>query len=120
MKADLQQRKINVAVIPGSLIPVLQPLDKCLNKPFKDNMRRKYLNWMMTGPFEFHQREIRKHRRETWSSIGWSSRGKRFPKRWWEDCLKCQGDAIYDEEMPKVADNNMEDEFETGSKEEDD
>ena len=53
MKADLQRRKIDVAVIPGGLTPVLQPLDKCLNKPFKDNMRRKYLNWMMTGPFEY-------------------------------------------------------------------
>ena len=53
VKADLQRRKIDVAVIPGGLTPVLQPLDKCLNKPFKDNMRRKYLNWMMTGPFEY-------------------------------------------------------------------
>ena len=53
VKADLQQRKIDVAVIPGGLTPVLQPLDKCLNKPFKDNMWRKYLNWMMTGPFEY-------------------------------------------------------------------
>ena len=53
VKADLQRRKIEVAVIPSGLTPVLQPLDKCLNKPFKDNMRRKYLNWMMTGPFKF-------------------------------------------------------------------
>ena len=53
VKADLQRRKIEVAVIPGGLTPVLQPLDKCLNKPFKDNIRRKYLSWMMTGPFEF-------------------------------------------------------------------
>ena len=39
VKADLQRRKIEVAVIPGGLTPVLQPLDKCLNKPFKDNIR---------------------------------------------------------------------------------
>ena len=36
VKAALRQRKIDVAVIPGGLTPVLQPLDKCLNKPFKD------------------------------------------------------------------------------------
>ena len=31
VKAALGQRKIDVAVIPGGLTPVLQPLDKCLN-----------------------------------------------------------------------------------------
>lgn len=53
VKAHPQRRKFNVAVIPGGLTPVLQPLDKCLNKPFKDNIRRQYLSWIMTGPFEF-------------------------------------------------------------------
>ena len=43
VKAALRQRKIDVAVIPGGLILVLQPLDKCLNKPFKDSVRNKYL-----------------------------------------------------------------------------
>ena len=41
VKADLNRREIEVAVIPGGLTPVLQPLDKCLNKPFKDNVQRK-------------------------------------------------------------------------------
>ena len=27
-----------VAVIPGGLTTVVQPLDECLNKPFKDNV----------------------------------------------------------------------------------
>jgi len=53
LKADLQRHKIDVAVIPGSLTPVLHPLDKCLNKPFNDNLQRKYLNWMMAGHFEY-------------------------------------------------------------------
>ena len=38
VKADLNWRKIDVAVIPGGLTPVLQPLDRCLKKPFKDNV----------------------------------------------------------------------------------
>ena len=53
VKAALRQRKIDVAVIPGGLTPVLQPLDKCLNKPFKDSIRSKYLGWMISGPFEY-------------------------------------------------------------------
>ena len=53
VKAALKQRKIDVAVIPGGLTPVLQPLDKCLNKPFKDSIQRKYLVWMISGPFEY-------------------------------------------------------------------
>ena len=35
VKAALKQRKIDVAVVPVGLTPVLQPLDKCLNKPFE-------------------------------------------------------------------------------------
>ena len=53
VKADLNRRKIDVAVIPGGLTPVLQPLDKYLNKPFKDNVRRKYLAWMISGLFDY-------------------------------------------------------------------
>ena len=53
VKAAPKQRKIDVAVIPGGLTPVLQPLDKCLNKLFKDSIQRKYLMWMISGPFEY-------------------------------------------------------------------
>ena len=52
VKEALRQRKIDVAVIPGGLTPVLQPLDKCLNKPLKDSVRNKYLAWMISGPLE--------------------------------------------------------------------
>jgi len=53
VKAAQKQQKIDVAVIPGGLTPVLQPLDKCLIKPFKDSIRKKYLAWMISGPFEY-------------------------------------------------------------------
>ena len=53
VKAGLKQQKIDVPVIPGGLTPVLQPLDKCLNKPFKESIRRKHLAWMISGPFEY-------------------------------------------------------------------
>ena len=51
--ADFNWQKIEVAVIPGGLTPVLQPLDKCLNEPFKDNVQRKYLAWMISSQFDY-------------------------------------------------------------------
>ena len=53
VKEALQQQNIDVAVIASGLTPVLQPLDKCLNEPFRENMRRKQLLWMITGLFKF-------------------------------------------------------------------
>ena len=38
VKVALRQWKIDVAVIPGGLTSVLQPLDKCLNELFKDSI----------------------------------------------------------------------------------
>ena len=44
--ADL---KIDLAVIRGGLTSVLQPLDVCLNKPFKDRVRKMWAEWMSSG-----------------------------------------------------------------------
>ena len=38
-----------MAVIPGGLTSVLQPLDVCLNKPFKDHQRKMWVEWMTSG-----------------------------------------------------------------------
>ena len=53
MKALLEKRNVDVAVIPGGLTPVLQPLDKCINKPFKANVCAQYEAWMVNGPFTY-------------------------------------------------------------------
>lgn len=37
------------AMIPGGLTSILQPLDVVLNKPFKDRMRQKWMDWMASG-----------------------------------------------------------------------
>ena len=131
VKADLQRRKFNVAVIPGGLTPVLQPLDKCLNKPFKDNIRRQYLSWMMTGPFEFtpagkkkapSRNLVLKWVKQSWAEIPAEMVRKSFKTCGISNALDgTEDDEVYADEMPELADDDMamEDEFETDSEEED-
>ena len=53
VKAALKGENTDLAVIPGGLTSILQPLDVCLNKPFKDGVRRKWMQWMSDGIHEF-------------------------------------------------------------------
>jgi len=51
VKELLTRRNVDMTVICGGLTPVLQPLDECLNKPFKTRVRTQYQAWMVNGPF---------------------------------------------------------------------
>jgi hypothetical protein len=42
-----------MAVIPGGLTKKLQPLDITVNKPFKDQLRAKWENWMIGGIHQY-------------------------------------------------------------------
>ena len=41
VKAAIARENTNLAVFPGGLTLLLQPLDVSLNKPFKDNVRKR-------------------------------------------------------------------------------
>ncbi len=46
-KTELVRRKCNIgnthlAIIPGGLTSIVQPLDVCINKPFKERLREKW------------------------------------------------------------------------------
>jgi len=43
----------DLAIIPGGLTSIVQPLDVCLNKPFKDKLREKWNIWMSSGQFSY-------------------------------------------------------------------
>nr|KAF6343017.1 hypothetical protein mPipKuh1_010743 [Pipistrellus kuhlii] len=48
-KIRLARINTDVAVIPEGLTSLVQPLDVCLNKPFKDCIREQWNEWMVSG-----------------------------------------------------------------------
>ena len=131
MKDDLKQRNIDVAAIPGGLTPIVQPLDKCLNTPFKDNVRRKYLAWMTLRPFEFTPARKKKAPsrnlvlrwiKEAWAEIPQEMVIKSFKTCGISNALDGkEDDVVYSEETPEVDDEDIEEnEFETDSENETD
>ena len=131
VKSDLQRRNIDVAVIPGGLTPILQPLNKCLNKPFKDHVQKKYLAWMITGPFEFTPAGKKKAPTRNlvlqWIKEAWQEIPQEMVKKSFKSCGisnamdGTEDDAIYSENSQELDDDEeMEDEFETDSEDETD
>jgi hypothetical protein len=49
VKDKFHESGIHLAVIPGGLTSVCQPLDVSINKPFKDALRREWHAWMAGG-----------------------------------------------------------------------
>ena len=49
IRRTLQSLNTECAIIPGGMTGILQPLDVCINKPFKDRLRVKWQEWMITG-----------------------------------------------------------------------
>ena len=131
VKGDLNHRNIDVAIIPGGLSPVLQPLDKCLNKPFKDNVRRKYLAWMISGPFEFTPAGKKKAPSRNlvlcWIKTAWAEIPEEMVRKSFKTCRisnamdGTEDDAVFTEESPEIEDDDIEEnEFETDSEDETD
>ncbi|GET02870.1 pogo transposable element with KRAB domain [Rhizophagus clarus] len=49
VKIKFKQHNFHLAVIPVGLTNVCQPLDVSINKPFKDNLRKEWHEWMSRG-----------------------------------------------------------------------
>jgi hypothetical protein len=46
VKKKFRDSGFDLAVIPGGLTSICQPLDVAINKPFKDNLRKEWHLWM--------------------------------------------------------------------------
>ena len=85
---------------------------------------------MMTGPFEYtpagKKKAPLKNLDLRWVKQPWEEIPEEMVRRSFKTCGisntldGTEDNAIYDDEMPEVADDDMEDEFETDSEEDDD
>lgn len=53
IKKRIKDCKTDLAVIPGGLTSLIQPLDVSINKPFKENLRKQWNTWMSEGEKSF-------------------------------------------------------------------
>ena len=75
VRAELDKRNIDVAVIPGGLTSLVQPLDVAVNKPMKDNMKKLWSTWMESGKGDYNNQGKRKpptkEQVTTWVGEAW-------------------------------------------------
>jgi len=75
VKRALECENTNLAVIPGGLTSILQPFDVSLNKPFKDGVRKRWMEWMANGIHEFtatgHQKKPLEELICSWIADAW-------------------------------------------------
>ena len=77
VKASFKCENTELAVIPGGLTSLLQPLDVSLNKPFKDGVQKQLMQWMADGIHEFTATGRQKKASEElicwWISQAWNA-----------------------------------------------
>ena len=129
VKELLARRNVDIAVIPGGLTPVLQPLDKCVNKPFKTRVRAQYQAWMVNGPFTYtpsgKKRAPSKELVLQWVNKAWQEIPAELVIRSFKSCGisnaldGTEDDAVYEEESESGdvldAHNELDNEFDTDS-----
>ena len=75
VKRALERENKNLAVIPGGLTSILQPLHVSLNKPFKDGVRKRWMEWTANGIHEFtatgHQKKPSEELICLWIADAW-------------------------------------------------
>ena len=133
VKALLARRNVDVAVIPGGLTPVLQPLDKCINKPFKTKVRVQYQAWVVNGPFTYtlsgKKRPPSKELVLQWIHRAWQEIPAELIAHSFKSCGNTnnldgtEDEAVWEEETGNAEENGddevLDNEFETDSESDD-
>ena len=66
----------DVIIIPGGCTSVVQLMDKCINKPFKESMRQSWQGWMREGQAKTKMGNLKQPTRQdaiNWVSKAWDS-----------------------------------------------
>ena len=61
-----------VTIIPEGCTSIVQPMDKCINKPFKDHMRASWQEWMRQDRAKTKSRNLNQPTRQ--DAINWVSK----------------------------------------------
>ena len=100
-----ENSRTDVAVIPGGMTSLLQPLDVGVNKPFKDNLRQYWNKWMLDGNHTFtpagriRKPEICQWILESWNAISPDTNKRSFLKCCITNALDGTEDDILWEEV---------------------
>jgi hypothetical protein len=97
-----------IAVIPGGLTKKLQPLDITVNKPFKDQLRVKWENWIMGGIHEYNKTGQMKRPSYkdivAWSVESWATVNKNCVRN---GVIKARGDEAVSGDSDYVHDDTF-------------
>ena len=80
VKAAIARENTNLAVIPVGLTSLFQPLDVSLNKSFRDNVRRRWMQWIADRIHEFNAVGRQKKPSEEWICSWISEAWHRIPR----------------------------------------
>lgn len=90
VKNKVKELGSQMAVIPGGMTSQLQPLDVCVNKPFKDLLREQYEKWLASENLQLTPAgKIKKaspFKVAEWVKFAWDSTDKELVRR---SFLKC-------------------------------
>lgn len=116
VKEEAKSDKTTLAVIPGGLTSLLQPLDVCLNKPFKDRIRKMWQEWMCSGEVRSTKggnlmkpdiELVAKWVKEAWDSIPADMVIRSFLKCGISNSMDgTQDDALYEDALEDSDDND--------------
>jgi hypothetical protein len=105
----------NLAIIPGGLTSIVQPLDVSINKPFKDRLREKWNIWMSSGEFTYTKGgNIKKPAHnivckwilEAWNEIPKEMIVKSFKKCGISNAMDGSEDDLFGQEFENIKEDN--------------